>query len=88
MLKYFYEEQTFGIESQGVLADYNLLVDKLNTDTERVEVEQEAAELRAQNEADAKEASHSSVLNQERLKMYLYKNRLRRCSLRSNPVSR
>ena len=25
-------------ESQGVLADYNLLVDKLNTDTERAEV--------------------------------------------------
>ena len=35
---------------QGVLADYNMLVDKLNTDTERVEVELECAELKAANE--------------------------------------
>ena len=35
---------------QGVLADYNMLVDKLNTDTERVEVELECAELKTANE--------------------------------------
>jgi hypothetical protein len=33
-----------------VLADYNMLVDKLNTDTERTEVEMECAEVRATNE--------------------------------------
>ena len=32
--------------SQGQLADYNLLVDKLNTDTDRAEVELECAEVR------------------------------------------
>ena len=32
------------------MADYNLLVDKLNTDTERAEVEEEALELKAENE--------------------------------------
>ena len=35
---------------QGVLADYNMLVDKLNTDTERAEVEMECAEIKAANE--------------------------------------
>jgi hypothetical protein len=38
---------------QGVLADYNMLVDKLNTDTERAEVEMEAAEVKAANEQAA-----------------------------------
>ena len=47
--------QHFFTASQGTLADYNLLVDKLNTDTERAEVESEAAELRAQNEAESRE---------------------------------
>ena len=32
--------------SQGQLADYNLLVDKQNTDTDRAEVELECAEVR------------------------------------------
>lgn len=41
-------------EQQGVLADYNLLVDKLNTDTDRLEVEQEAAELKAKNDEEQK----------------------------------
>ncbi|XP_023331645.1 intraflagellar transport protein 74 homolog [Eurytemora carolleeae] len=41
--------------SQGVLADYNMLVDKLNTDTERADVEAEEAELRAANEQAAAE---------------------------------
>ena len=42
-------------ESQGMLADYNLLVDKLNTDTDRADVEAEAAELRADNDAESRE---------------------------------
>ena len=45
----------FIAESQGVLADYNLLVDKLNTDTDRADVEAEAAELKAANDAESKE---------------------------------
>lgn len=39
-------------EAQGVLADYNLLVDKLNTDSERSEVTGEVAELKVQNESE------------------------------------
>ena len=35
---------------QGQLADYNLLVDKLNTDTDRADVELECRELSAENE--------------------------------------
>lgn len=42
-------------ERQGVLADYNMLVDKLNTDTERAEVEMECAEVRAANEQASQE---------------------------------
>ena len=45
----------FFSESQGILADYNLLVDKLNTDTDRADVEAEAAELKAANDAESKE---------------------------------
>ena len=36
-----------------MLADYNMLVDKLNTDTERAEVELEWSELKASNEQTA-----------------------------------
>lgn len=42
-------------EQQGVLADYNLLVDKLNTDSERSEITSEIAELKVQNETENKE---------------------------------
>ena len=35
---------------QGQLADYNLLVDKLNTDTDRADVELECREVRSENE--------------------------------------
>ena len=48
-------KRMFISESQGVLADYNLLVDKLNTDTDRADVEAEAAELRADNDAESRE---------------------------------
>ena len=48
----------FIAESQGVLADYNLLVDKLNTDTDRADVEAEAAELKAANDAESKEVEN------------------------------
>ncbi|XP_013792112.1 intraflagellar transport protein 74 homolog [Limulus polyphemus] len=39
---------------QGELADYNLLVDKLNTDAEMDEVQHEYKELKAQNEQESK----------------------------------
>lgn len=41
--------------SQGQLADYNLLVDKLNTDTDRAEVELECSEVKADNDVAAQE---------------------------------
>ena len=40
---------------QSQLADYNLLVDKLNTDTEVILVQQEAQEMAAQNESESRE---------------------------------
>ena len=43
-------------EAQGVLADYNLLVDKLNTDSERSEVTGEVADLKVQNESEQQES--------------------------------
>ena len=42
-------------ELQSKLADYNLLVDKMNTDTEVILIQQEAQELSSQNETDSKE---------------------------------
>ena len=42
-------------ELQATLADYNLLVDKLNTDTEVILVRQEAQEMASQNEADSRD---------------------------------
>ncbi len=42
-------------ELQATLADYNLLVDKLNTDTEVLLVRQEAQEMASQNEADSRD---------------------------------
>ncbi len=46
---------------QGVLADYNMLVDKLNTDTERAEVEMECVEVKAANE----QTSQVSITNED-----------------------
>ncbi len=40
---------------QSQLADYNLLVDKLNTDTEVILVQQEASEMVRQNDSDSRE---------------------------------
>ena len=44
----------FGINQdvyfQGQLADYNLLVDKLNTDTDRADVEMECRDLKLEND--------------------------------------
>jgi hypothetical protein len=48
---------------QGVLADYNMLVDKLNTDTERAEVEMECVEVKAANE----QTSQVSIITNEDL---------------------
>lgn len=49
-----------------MLADYNLLVDKLNTDTDRSEVEEEARELNAENEAEGKEVEALFAEKQQR----------------------
>jgi intraflagellar transport protein 74 len=40
----------FLLEFQGQLADYNLVVDKINTDTERDEVDAECRELKERND--------------------------------------
>ena len=40
---------------KGVLADYNLLVDKLNTDAERTEITSEVSELKTQNESESRD---------------------------------
>jgi len=48
---------------QGVLADYNMLVDKLNTDTERAEVEMECVEVKAAND----QTSQVSIITNEDL---------------------
>lgn len=37
-------------ELQGTLADYNLLVDLMNTDTEKLEIDEECQELKMLNE--------------------------------------
>ncbi len=51
------------VSVQGVLADYNMLVDKLNTDTERAEVEMECVEVKAANE----QTSQVSIITNEDL---------------------
>ena len=38
-----------------MLADYNLLVDKLNTDAEQTEIKSEVAELKTQNESESRD---------------------------------
>ena len=40
----------FNIMIQGQLADYNLLVDKLNTDTDRADAELECRDLKLDND--------------------------------------
>lgn len=44
----------FFIDLQGQLADYNLVVDKLNTDTAKEDVEMETKELKIQNNEESK----------------------------------
>ena len=55
------------VESQGTLADYNLLVDKLNTDTERAEVESEADALKNNNISESKEVDLLFAEKQEKM---------------------
>lgn len=43
-------------ELQGSLADYNLLVDLMNTDTEKLEIDEEYKELQEQNQEEAAKA--------------------------------
>ena len=52
---FFLETASELTELQSQLADYNLLVDKMNTDTEVILVQQEAQEMASQNEADSRE---------------------------------
>ena len=52
---------------QGVLADYNLLVDKLNTDAERIEITNEVAELKTQNESESRDVDSIFAEKQGRL---------------------
>ena len=54
---------------QSQLADYNLLVDKLNTDTEVILVQQEAQEMAAQNESESREVE---ALFAEKQNRYVY----------------
>lgn len=56
-------------ESQGILADYNLMMDKLNTDTERAEIEAEAEEVKAANASEAAEIENLFAEKQQREKV-------------------
>ena len=52
---------------QAQLADFNLLVDKMNTDTEVLLVQQEAQELASQNESDSRDVDGIFAEKQARL---------------------
>ena len=54
-LVFIYEHVFLLILYQGILADYNLLVDKLNTDAERTEITSEVTELKTQNESESRD---------------------------------
>ena len=49
------------------MADYNLLVDKLNTDAERIEITNEVAELKTQNESESRDVDSIFAEKQSRL---------------------
>ena len=49
------------------MADYNLLVDKLNTDAERIEITNEVAELKTQNESESRDVDSIFAEKQGRL---------------------
>ena len=51
----FFTSCLFPPELQGGLADYNLLVDLINTDTERAEVDLEAKDLHQTNQEEAEQ---------------------------------
>ena len=52
---------------QAQLADFNLLVDKMNTDTEVLLVQQEAQDLASQNESDSRDVDGIFAEKQARL---------------------
>ena len=54
-------------ELQAKLADYNLLVDKLNTDTEVILVQQEAQDMASANESDSRDVDTLFAEKQSRL---------------------
>ncbi|XP_069681433.1 intraflagellar transport protein 74 homolog isoform X1 [Periplaneta americana] len=53
-------------ELQGQLADYNLVVDKVNTDTERSDVDAECSELKVQNDQTMTQLEHLFSQRQQR----------------------
>ena len=53
-------------ELQGELADYNLLVDKLNTDADKEEMEAEIRELKERNEQQAATVDQLFLQRQEK----------------------
>ena len=61
---------------QSQLADYNLLVDKLNTDTEVILVQQEAQEMAAQNESESREVEALFAEKQNRYALLHFWNLL------------
>lgn len=52
-------------ELQGTLADYNLLVDLINTDAERAEVDLETKELHEANQQEAEQLDAMFTLKQD-----------------------
>ena len=61
---------------KGVLADYNLLVDKLNTDAERTEITSEVADLKTQNESESRDVDAIFAEKQGKLEWISFKTSL------------
>ncbi|XP_067002650.1 intraflagellar transport protein 74 homolog isoform X2 [Anabrus simplex] len=53
-------------ETQGQLADYNLVVDKLNTDTEKAEIDAECQELKNRNNEEASQIDQLFAQRQQK----------------------
>lgn len=53
------------LELQGNLADYNLLVDLINTDVERAEVDLETKELHETNQQEAEQLDAMFTIKQD-----------------------
>lgn len=53
-IKYIHISHTLVSLCQGELADYNLLIDKINTNTDVEEIAEDCSALQAQNNRDSK----------------------------------